>query len=243
MPPHYEFMGKFKDWIKNNLYAGKRLNGEFDWIDLLNAAAVANAVGGSDRRSQSSDGKFQFGDLTSLAGTIDAIRGEDRKNLENTLTGEIDNILGTTGSENPLENTHGNGGPESKPEGSGNAGSNPEGGETSPEIKDETDTNIEQNISYMDWADQKITEQREREDSAYQRAVADMRKAGINPNLMNVQPAASNAGNTSGMEGIENMLEELDILLDKETTMEEGTKDRINSIVGTVLMALLFKKV
>ena len=79
---------------------------------------------------------------------------------------------------------------------------------TETEVKDETDTNTGTNtIDWIKWAeeDRNLRWEREdairaetqaREDSAYQRAVADMRKAGINPNLMNVQPASSGGGIT-----------------------------------------------
>lgn len=59
------------------------------------------------------------------------------------------------------------------------------------------------------WArDDKIRkETQQREDTAYQRAVADLRRAGINPNLINLQPASSGGGiiqTNSGYETLAN---------------------------------------
>ena len=59
------------------------------------------------------------------------------------------------------------------------------------------------------WAreDQIRKETQEREDNAYQRAVADARKAGINVNLMDIQPATSGGGISSGTAIYSGMLE------------------------------------
>lgn len=83
------------------------------------------------------------------------------------------------------------------------------------EIKDETDTNVESVINpgfdmqsmydfiinqqqrQWDREDAIRKETQEREDSAYQRAVADAKKAGINVNLMGINPAQSGGGITS----------------------------------------------
>lgn len=84
----------------------------------------------------------------------------------------------------------------------------------STEIKDETQTNIEQAINptfdmqgmydfilqqqQRQWEreDQIRAETQAREDNAWQRSVEDMRKAGVNPNLVNAGPAASGGGIT-----------------------------------------------
>ena len=80
-------------------------------------------------------------------------------------------------------------------------------------------------------------ETQEREDTAYQRAVADMKKAGINPNLMSVQPAASgggimtasqmdNAQASQYSEEMNRLLEEWKTELNNSTTIDENTKNR-----------------
>lgn len=78
-----------------------------------------------------------------------------------------------------------------------------------PQIQDTTDMNETGTINfsdYMDWIKQDTAERRayqdkirketwEREDNAYQRAVEDMKKAGINPNLFgSFAPSASGGG-------------------------------------------------
>lgn len=86
-------------------------------------------------------------------------------------------------------------------------------------------------------------ETQEREDTAYQRAVADMKKAGINPNLIGVSPAESGGGimqtaqpNYAPAEmELNEYLRELELYLDSELNVEEGQKDRISSILQKIL--------
>ena len=139
------------------------------------------------------------------------------------------------------------------------------------EIKDETQTNVEipingvtvdewkklaEEYQQKQWAreDSIRQETQEREDTAYQRAVADARKAGINPNLVNINPAESGGGITqatgidlSTMQSqMDTDLEKLQQLIDNAFKENENEKDRFNEIFGnllqTILMALIIKK-
>ena len=88
-----------------------------------------------------------------------------------------------------------------------------------------------------------------REDTAYQRAVEDMRKAGINPNLINVSPAQSGSGITQASKAQETTSQEINnayqmILnaINNEKDIEENQKDRLNSLVTTALHMYLLGK-
>lgn len=93
----------------------------------------------------------------------------------------------------------------------------------------------------------------EREDSAYQRAVADMKKAGINPELLGVNPANSGGGITQASRLDTSLLNtdlsgaysELIAKLNNEVKIDENQKDRILSIVNNFVdvagKLLLFK--
>ena len=142
-----------------------------------------------------------------------------------------------------------------------------------PSIKDETNTNIETQLgsnvitdtgntngnngnNAQDtlkelWAreDEIRKETQAREDTAYQRAVEDMVKAGINPNLIPVNPAQSGGGVTAAT-GIEQagygtdvsaMIDLLSQEIENAFEGKENQKDRFNQILSSVLMALIFK--
>ena len=92
-----------------------------------------------------------------------------------------------------------------------------------------------------------------REDTAYQRAVADMKKAGINPELLGVQPASSGGGISSASRldnsllntDLSGVYSELIAQLNNEVKIDENQKDRILSIVNNFVdvagKLLLFK--
>lgn len=140
-----------------------------------------------------------------------------------------------------------------------------------PNIQDKTNENIETSIGNFDinsifekqkewqkelWAreDAIRKETQEREDTAYQRAVEDARKAGINVNLMNLQPASSGGGITSGSglnmdlyEGeLKKYLTEWETMINNELKLETGEKDRltnlVNQLISTIGMYFIFGK-
>ena len=91
-------------------------------------------------------------------------------------------------------------------------------------------------------------ETQQREDTAYQRAVEDMRKAGINPNLVGVNQANSGGGiiNATGqnllsteMSGIVN---QAIAEINNTVKADENQKDRISDIIKTLAMFMLLKK-
>lgn len=92
-------------------------------------------------------------------------------------------------------------------------------------------------------------ETQEREDSAYQRAVADMRKAGINPNLAGISPSASGGGISSASRTeqilgneITSYTQILQALIEKDTTMSEGDKNRLTQLISSASNLFLFSK-
>lgn len=143
--------------------------------------------------------------------------------------------------------------------------------EQSQKIKDETMSGIENSVSGVDydawkqWAEEQQAKQWEREDalrketqlredSAYTRAAADMRRAGINPNLTGVNAAQTGGGITSATgisenawtAQVEEALKLLEQEIDNNFKEDENTKDRVTDIIGktfqTILTAILFKK-
>lgn len=133
-----------------------------------------------------------------------------------------------------------------------------------PSIEDKTEDNIISEIpqwtntnEYIKWAEENQKKQweredairketQEREDTAYQRAVADMKKAGINPNLMNINPAESGGGITqaTGMDAstinkiLENKSNELVAFLNREFEGDENTKKQLTSLFSQILQGL-----
>lgn len=127
---------------------------------------------------------------------------------------------------------------------------------TEPIIQDTTNDNVETSIggNWQDWAkemqerqwqreDEIRAETQAREDSAWQRAVADMQKAGVNPNLVNASPAASGGGITSAT-GIDYTVYEkemekeialLEQFIDNEFNASENQKDRLTNLIGKIL--------
>ena len=112
------------------------------------------------------------------------------------------------------------------------------------EVSEETENTMQKELEkYYEREDAIRKETQEREDTAYQRAVADMRKAGIDPNLLGVTPAMSGGGITSATKkDYTRFSEETNVLLtlltqalDHEFTKEENTKDRIANTIQSVL--------
>lgn len=128
--------------------------------------------------------------------------------------------------------------------------------ENAPIIQDTTNDNVETSIggNWQDWAkemqerqwqreDEIRAETQAREDSAWQRAVADMQKAGMNPNLVNAGPAASGGGITSATgidytvyeKEMEKELALLEQFIDNEFNASENQKDRLTNLIGRIL--------
>lgn len=99
-------------------------------------------------------------------------------------------------------------------------------------------------------------ETQEREDTAYQRAVEDMRRAGINPNLIGVNPSASGGGITQATSTLGNFNNEFNTLKDYAVAQinnvikeSEGDKSRITQgigdiidLIGTIIIRTALKK-
>lgn len=104
-----------------------------------------------------------------------------------------------------------------------------------------------------DREDQIRKETQEREDTAYQRSVADMLAAGINPNLMNVQPASSGGGITNATQGDATQLQTalthtgdlIEQMIAQAFEGDQNAKDRFNnlltSLIGGLTSMILFK--
>lgn len=138
-----------------------------------------------------------------------------------------------------------------------------------PNIDDKTDENITEEIAPQTdwkawWEEQQAKlweredairkETQEREDTAWQRGVEDMRKAGINPNLINASPAESGGGITQASqmntgvisEDMSGAVKELQQLLEQNFKGTENDKDRwmdaLGNLISTLIMAWAVKK-
>ncbi len=89
--------------------------------------------------------------------------------------------------------------------------------------------NKEANDAYL--ADREHTEARE--DSAYQRAVADMRSAGLNPYTVGSSPASSSVSNV-GSQTISHKLDMLGYILDLKNLSNKNV-NTANNILGNIL--------
>lgn len=129
------------------------------------------------------------------------------------------------------------------------------------DIKDETSTNVEQAIDNSDtlamlrqlrdeqWAreDAIRSETQEREDTAFRRGIADMRRAGVNVNLVGAQAAESGGGitNATGVDGgiytaeVNKYVSLLETALNNEFKGNENTKDRITDTIGKLVQAII----
>lgn len=72
-----------------------------------------------------------------------------------------------------------------------------------------------------------------REDTAYQRAVSDMRKAGLNPYTVGASPAAASASKV-GENNIANKVQMLGYLLDLKN-LDFKNKQLANSVIGNLI--------
>lgn len=130
-----------------------------------------------------------------------------------------------------------------------------------PEIKDETNTNIETPIGssldnwkeyfneYKAYNEELRKHQEEREDTAVQRWIADARKAGVNVNVLNsIGQAASDSGITSMMNNnTETLLKQMQIYsdelqqqLEQEYGMDKTKVEKIMSGFSSILSMALF---
>lgn len=139
-----------------------------------------------------------------------------------------------------------------------------------PEIEDGTNDNIEAILDGIDtqaildlinknhaderaYADKIRKETQEREDNAYQRAVADMRKAGINPNLVNLVQSQSGGGIVQPtpkdyslwQTEINKTLQMLQMEIENNFKGDQNDKDRlvktITSIMGLIAIGARMK--
>lgn len=107
---------------------------------------------------------------------------------------------------------------------------------------------LQQQQRQWDREDAIRAETQAREDNAWQRAVEDMRKAGVNPNLVNAGPAESGGGITSAT-GLNYAPWESEVnknlaLLEQEINNafkeDEATKDRITEMITSILSMFTF---
>ncbi len=113
------------------------------------------------------------------------------------------------------------------------------------EIKEKEETPTIQEIWQRE--DEIRKETQEREDTAYQRAVEDMRKAGINPNIGSISAASSGGGITqaSGMQSIttemSGLVSQAIAEINNNVKVNENQKDRISDIISNLAQMILLK--
>ena len=106
-----------------------------------------------------------------------------------------------------------------------------------------------QDLQRAEWerADQIRAETQQREDTAWQRSVRDMVKAGINPNLVNATPAESGGGiiatgNTTA-EGLTTQITEtvglLEQLIEQNFEGNQNAKDRAIKAISSLAMLMM----
>ena len=87
------------------------------------------------------------------------------------------------------------------------------------------------------------THREEREDTAYSRAIEDLRRSGVNVNLLgNINPAASSGADFTPMQTASNEsiaqyqgdLELLKTYIEQDFKADENTKDRIIGLIDTI---------
>lgn len=111
-------------------------------------------------------------------------------------------------------------------------------------IEDKTEENIETPITQTDWKQwylDRRAEEWERQDTAYSRAIADLRKSGVNVNLLgNIQPAQSIAGDTSVL--VNDLNNQFDMIMQEIEHAFEGDikqQDRFYEMLKNAMTALL----
>ncbi len=111
-------------------------------------------------------------------------------------------------------------------------------------VKNETEKTMQKELEkYYEREDAIRKETQEREDTAYQRAVADMRKAGIDPNLIGVSPAQSGGGITNATtKDLTRYSTEMNVILqllmqqiENEFKADQATKDRVVNSINNAL--------
>lgn len=111
-------------------------------------------------------------------------------------------------------------------------------------VKQETEATMQKELEkYYEREDAIRKETQEREDTAYQRAVADMRKAGIDPNLVGVTPAQAGGGITSATQkDLTRYSTEMNVVMslvmqqiENEFKADQATKDRVVNSINNAL--------
>ena len=180
-----------------------------------------------------------------------AAESGDSANIEDIAAGAVSGIAGMQ-TENETTNPNGNGNkdeddkkaPIGIPDTTGDNEESTINGSSTVDFESALKWAEEQQAKQWEREDAIRKETQEREDSAYQRAVADMRKAGINPNLLNVNPAESGGGitNATGINDtvyqaeLEKYITQLEQDFNEYFTGSENEKDRMMQGISTIIM-------